>query len=81
MATTFNPATLDEAKDFISQMFDGADIGVYGQRHDNGADSYHCPACFAHKDIKGYCSSTAHHTEVTHHEGCTLEALYQWSKQ
>lgn len=76
---TCNPKTLEEAKEFIADMFCSNDIGTFGIRHPNGADSYQCPSCYASKDIMGYCGSTSSHDAVDHEQNCKQHALFKWA--
>lgn len=77
--TEFSPQTLAEAKEYIRDMFMSDELGTFGQRHWNGADSYHCAACYASKDIMGHADHRSSHTEVEHAPDCTQDALYRWA--
>ncbi len=78
--TTFKaPETLEEAKEMIADMFSSEDLGTFGNRHWNGADSYKCPSCYASKQIMGYCDTTSYHDAVDHEPDCRQDALYKWA--
>lgn len=78
--TTFKaPETLAEAKELIADMFFSDEIGTFGIRHWNGADSYQCPSCYASKNIMGYCGSTSSHDAVDHEANCRQDALHKWA--
>jgi len=40
--------------DLTAELFGGSEIGLYPERHDNGADCYTCPCCGKSTNIKGY---------------------------
>ena len=54
--------------------------GTFGERNDNGADSYCCPSCLASTNIKGYCSFTSSINAVEHEKDCELFSAYQFAK-
>jgi hypothetical protein len=60
----------------LIELFQDNSIGCYPVSNDNGADSYWCPGCGAHKDVKGYVGGMSHITEVNHRVGCRLMELY-----
>lgn len=76
---TFEPKTLDEAKELIREMFDNGAIGTAGHQHWNGADWYQCVSCYAAKDTMGHCSLSDSHTAVDHSPNCKQDALYKWA--
>jgi hypothetical protein len=46
--------TDDQIFSLIEEMLADNDIGLYPERHDNGADCFTCPACKRSTPIKGY---------------------------
>jgi hypothetical protein len=60
----------------IAELFADNSIGLYPWPNPNGADSLHCPGCGASQDVKGYVTSMAHITEISHNPDCGLMALY-----
>lgn len=65
----------DELSADLQDLFDGAAIGAFPVRNDNGADSYRCPCCWNHIYIKGNAYGMRHLSEITHEKDCALEAL------
>lgn len=75
----FEPKTLEEAKEYIADMFMSEELGTYGDRDWNGADSYNCISCYASKDIMGHCGSKSSHNSVDHDPSCKQDALFRWA--
>lgn len=73
------PETLEEAKELVADMFLSNEIGTFGDRNPNGADSYQCVCCYASKNIMGYCGTASSHDAVDHDKDCRQDALYKWA--
>jgi hypothetical protein len=71
----------EELTYLLHGLFENSEIGLIGERNNNGVDIYFCPSCYAHKNIQGYCNITTHITEIKHRDGCLLMKLYNMIKE
>lgn len=62
--------------ELVKELFANNSIGLQPERNENSADSYWCPCCGAHEDVKGYADGMRHISEIPHKPSCRLLFLY-----
>ena len=69
-------------KNFFREFIDFCNSSaLFGERNNNGSDSYTCPSCYSHIYIKGYCCSTEgiFAEGIKHEDDCKLVDMYNYA--